>query len=184
MPNVNALSQWLNRAPFHYAWVIVGILALVQMVALSINFAGGVLVGPLTDPDGDFGFSFSNIGFSFGLYFLSSAMLAPVAGWLGDRYGPRNMMILGAVSYLLRTGAGGVHQRTVASVAGFRHISRRGSGDIHGTADGSGVGMVPPTAWAWHGRTLGGGRHRARANVTAADQSRGEPALAEQPLSI
>ena len=99
MPNVNALSQWLNRAPFHYAWVIVGILALVQMVALSINFAGGVLVGPLTDPDGDFGFSFSNIGFSFGLYFLSSAMLAPVAGWLGDRYGPRNMMILGAVSY-------------------------------------------------------------------------------------
>jgi MFS family permease len=99
MPNINALSQWLNRAPFHYAWVIVGILALVQMVALSINFAGGVLVGPLTDPDGDFGFSFSNIGFSFGVYYLSAALLAPVAGWLGDRYGPRNMMILGAVSY-------------------------------------------------------------------------------------
>ena len=99
MPNINALSQWLNRAPFHYAWVIVGILALVQMVALSINFAGGVLVDPLTDPDGEFGFSFSNIGFSFGLYFLSSAMLAPVAGWLGDRYGPRNMMVLGAVTY-------------------------------------------------------------------------------------
>ena len=99
MPNINALSQWLNRAPFHYAWVIVGILALVQMVALSINFAGGVLVDPLTDPDGDFGFSFSSIGFSFGVYFLSAALLSPVAGWLGDRYGPRNMMILGAVSY-------------------------------------------------------------------------------------
>ena len=99
MPNINALSQWVNRAPFHYAWVIVGILALVQMVALSINFAGGVLVDPLTDPDGDFGFSFSSIGFSFGVYFLSAALLAPVAGWLGDRYGSRNMMVLGAVSY-------------------------------------------------------------------------------------
>ena len=99
MPYINALSQWVNRAPFHYAWVIVGILALVQMVALSINFAGGVLVDPLTDPDGDFGFSFSSIGFSFGVYFLSAALLAPVAGWLGDRYGSRNMMILGAVSY-------------------------------------------------------------------------------------
>ena len=99
MPNINVLSQWLNRAPFHYAWVIVGILALVQMVALSINFAGGVLVEPLADPSGDFNFSFSNIGLSFGLYFLSAALLAPVAGWLGDRYGPRNMMILGGLAY-------------------------------------------------------------------------------------
>ena len=99
MPNVNALSQWLNRAPFHYAWVIVGILALVQMAALSINFAGGVLVEPLADPAGDFNFSFSNIGLSFGLYYLSAAMLAPVAGWLGDRYGARNMMVLGALTY-------------------------------------------------------------------------------------
>ena len=99
MPNVNALSQWLNRAPFHYAWVIVGILALVQMVALSINFAGGVLVEPLADPAGEFNFSFSNIGLSFGLYYLSAAMLAPVAGWLGDRYGARNMMVLGALTY-------------------------------------------------------------------------------------
>ena len=97
--NINALSQWVNRAPFHYAWVIVGILALVQMVALSINFAGGVLVDPLTDPDGEFGFSFSNIGFSFGVYYLCSALLSPVAGWLGDRYGARNMMVLGGLTY-------------------------------------------------------------------------------------
>ncbi len=99
MGKIDALSLWVNRAPFHYAWVIVGILALVQMVALSINFAGGVLVEPLADPTGDFNFSFSNIGLSFGLYYLSAAMLAPVAGWLGDRYGPRNMMILGALTY-------------------------------------------------------------------------------------
>ena len=99
MPNINALSLWLNRTPFHYAWVIVGILALVQMVALSINFAGGVLVQPLADSDGQFGFSMANIGGSLGLYYLFGALLAPVAGWMGDRYGARNMMVLGAVSY-------------------------------------------------------------------------------------
>ena len=99
MPNINALSQWVNRAPFHYAWVIVGILALVQMVALSVNFASGVLVEPLTDANGDFGFSASGVGLSFTLFFLSGALLSPVVGWLGERYGPRNMMILGAASY-------------------------------------------------------------------------------------
>ena len=99
MPNINALSQWVNRAPFHYAWIIVGVLALVQMVALSVNFAGGVLVEPLTDSGGDFGFSASGVGLSFTLFFLSGALLSPVVGWLGERYGPRNMMIVGAASY-------------------------------------------------------------------------------------
>lgn len=96
---LNAPSLLLNRAWFHYAWVIVGILALVQMVALSINFAGGVLVEPLADGDGQFGFSYADIGGSLGLYYLVAALFAPVAGWLGDRYGARNMMVLGAISY-------------------------------------------------------------------------------------
>ena len=99
MPNINVLSQWLNRAPFHYAWVIVGVLALVQMVALSVNFASGVLVEPLTDENGDFGFSASGVGLSFTLFFLSGALLSPVVGWLGERYGSRNMMIAGAAGY-------------------------------------------------------------------------------------
>ena len=89
----------LIGAPFHYAWVVVGVLALVQMVALSVNFAGGVLVEPLTDEGGDFGFSASSVGLSFSVFFLSGALLSPVMGWLGDRYGPRNMMIVGAASY-------------------------------------------------------------------------------------
>ena len=92
-------SRLLGRANFHYAWVIVAVLALVQIMALSINFAGGVLVQPLSDSEGDFGFSLADVGASYGLFFLTGALLAPVAGWMGDRYGPRKMMILGAVSY-------------------------------------------------------------------------------------
>ena len=179
MPNINALSQWLNRAPFHYAWVIVGILALVQMVALSINFAGGVLVGPLTDPDGDFGFSFSNIGFSFGVYYLSAALLAPVAGWLGDRYGPRNMMILGAVSYC-----------AVLVLVAFVSAPWQlwlSFGLLRGAVQA--IFMVPLMAAVsgWFRRRLGMGtgilwaavRDRARGNVARPEHTRREPELAD-----
>ncbi|MDA0769158.1 MAG: MFS transporter [Chloroflexi bacterium] len=97
--DLNLPSRLINKANFHYAWVIVATLALVQVVALSINFAGGVLVQPLSDSEGQFGFSLTSIGAAFGLYFVTAAVLAPVAGWLGDRYGARKMMILGAVWY-------------------------------------------------------------------------------------
>ncbi|MCY3542904.1 MAG: MFS transporter [Chloroflexi bacterium] len=96
---INLLSNLLNRAPFHYAWVVVGTLALVQMVALSVNFAGGVLVEPLMNEGGKFGFSASSVGLSFTLFFLAGAMLSPVAGWLGERYGPRKMMIVASLGY-------------------------------------------------------------------------------------
>ena len=98
--NLDSPSQWISRTSgLHYAWVIVGVLALVQMVGLSINFAGGVLVHPLSDPEGQFGFGLGSIGTSYGLYYLAAAALSPIAGWLGDRYGGRRVMALGAVMY-------------------------------------------------------------------------------------
>jgi len=98
---LNAPSRQISKANFHYAWVIVAVLAMVQVIALSINFAGGVLVQPLSDSDGQFGFSLSSIGAAFGLYFLTAAILAPVAGWMGDRFGARKMMIVGAAWYCI-----------------------------------------------------------------------------------
>ena len=83
----------------HYAWVIVVVLALVQVIGLSINFASGVLVQPLADPQGEFGFSLGDIGLSISLYYLSAALLSPVAGWVGDRYGGRRLMVVGALMY-------------------------------------------------------------------------------------
>jgi MFS family permease len=98
---LNAPSRRISKANFHYAWVIVAVLAMVQVVALSINFAGGVLVQPLADADGQFGFSLTSIGFAFALYFLTAAILAPVAGWMGDRFGARKMLIAGAAWYFI-----------------------------------------------------------------------------------
>ena len=98
--SLDSPSRWISRTSgLHYAWIIVGVLALVQMVGLSINFAGGVLVQPLSDPEGQFGFGLGSIGASYALYYLAAAALAPLAGWLGDRYGARRVMVLGAVMY-------------------------------------------------------------------------------------
>ena len=83
----------------HYAWVIVAILAVVQIIGASIGMAAGVMVIPLADQEGDFGWGIVTIGSALMLFYLVGAVMSPAAGWLGDRYGPRTMMFLGAILF-------------------------------------------------------------------------------------
>lgn len=101
LPATPTLSTIATRLPFgiHYSWVIVGILALVQIIGSSIGMAAGVVVTPLTTADGGFGWSVGTIGAALMVYYLVSAAFAPISGWLGDRYGARNMMIFGGALY-------------------------------------------------------------------------------------
>ena len=96
---LNAPSQWLSRKlPFHYVWVIVFALATAQMIGLAVGWAAGVLVTPLQD---EFGFEIDDIGLSFGLFYLAAAFFAPIAGWMGDRFGARRVMIFSAFLYTI-----------------------------------------------------------------------------------
>lgn len=83
----------------HYSWLIVGILALVQVIGGSISMAAGIMVAPLSDPNGNFGWSIGIIGAAIMAYYLTGALFAPVSGWLGDRYGARCMMLAGSLLY-------------------------------------------------------------------------------------
>ena len=83
----------------HYAWVIVAILATVQVVGQSISMSAGITVAPLNDPDGGFGWSLGTIGAALMVYYLVGAVFAPISGWLGDRYGPRRVMLCAGVIY-------------------------------------------------------------------------------------
>lgn len=83
----------------HYSWLIVGILALVQVIGGSISMAAGVMVAPLSDPNGNFGWSIGIIGAAIMSYYLTGALFAPISGWLGDRYGARCMMLAGSLLY-------------------------------------------------------------------------------------
>jgi len=83
----------------HYSWVIVFVLAIVQVFGSSVFMIAGVMVPPLTDADGAFGFGIGELSMAIGLYYVFSAIFAPITGHLGDRFGARPMMLVGAVMY-------------------------------------------------------------------------------------
>ena len=89
------------RAPFgvHYGWIIIAILAVVQVVGSSISMAAGIMVPPLNDPEGEFGWSMGLIGAAIATYYLVGALFAPVSGWMGDRFGGRRMMLMAGSLY-------------------------------------------------------------------------------------
>ena len=103
MSIISERKSFLNptRLPggLHYSWVIVGILATVQIFGSSVSMAAGIMIPPLTDPEGPFGWSIGTIGAALATYYLVGAVCAPIAGWLGDRYGARRMMLAGGILF-------------------------------------------------------------------------------------
>ena len=92
----------------HYAWVIVGVASVMWITSSTIRFAISLLVPQLQDPSGPFGWSYFSIASAFTLQWVLSGVLSPGAGWLGDRYGVRKIMLAGAglfVAGMLLTGA-------------------------------------------------------------------------------
>ena len=83
----------------HYSWVIVGVLAVVEIFGSSVFFIAGIMVSPLSDQNGDFGWSVGIIGAAFAVYYIFGAIYAPISGYLGDRFGARRMMLASIVMY-------------------------------------------------------------------------------------
>jgi len=84
----------------HYAWVMLGIAIAMRLVSSVERTASGVLVAYLVDPAGEFGWSRSVVGLALSLQWICSGVFAPPAGWLGDRYGLRLAMAVGALLFL------------------------------------------------------------------------------------
>src|SRR5918996_3600950 len=89
----------LGTRRLHYAWVIVAIASAMGMISSSVRFATSVLVPHLRDPAG-FGWSYGSIAFAFTLQWLVSGLVSPWVGWLGDRYGVRRTLVLGALLFI------------------------------------------------------------------------------------
>jgi len=83
----------------HYGWMIVGILVVVQVIGSAISQSAGVMVAPLRDPHGGFGWGIGTIGVLMAVYYVVGAVFAPISGWLGERYGARCLMLAGGVLY-------------------------------------------------------------------------------------
>ena len=81
----------------HYAWVIVGVAAVMRLFSSSFRSSSSILIPRLVE---SFGWSYGAVGFGFALQWVVSGMLGPSAGWLGDRYGARVAMTMGAVLFI------------------------------------------------------------------------------------
>jgi MFS family permease len=84
----------------HYAWVMLGVAIAMRLVSSVERTASGVLVAYLVDPAGEFGWSRSVVGLALSLQWIFSGVFGPPAGWLGDRYGLRLTMAVGALLFL------------------------------------------------------------------------------------
>jgi len=91
----------------HYGWVIVGIASTMGFVTHSVRFAAAALVPYLRDSASGFGWSYAAISLGFSLQWIVSGIVSPYIGWLGDRYGSRRVLLLGAslfIAGMLLTG--------------------------------------------------------------------------------
>jgi MFS family permease len=84
----------------HYAWVTLAIAIAMRLISSVERTASGVLVAYMVDPAGEFGWSRSVVGLALSLQWIFSGVFGPAAGWLGDRYGLRRTMAMGAVLFL------------------------------------------------------------------------------------
>ena len=84
--------------PVHYAWVIVTVGAVMRLFSSSFRSSSSILIPRLVD---SFGWSYGAVGLGFAIQWIVSGMFGPTAGWLGDRYGVRWTMRLGAVLFIV-----------------------------------------------------------------------------------
>ncbi len=88
-----------KKYKFHYAWVILAASCVLNVVSRADSASFGVFIDPLV---AQFGWKHGDIAFAYSLAFLAGLPAVVVMGWLGDRYGARNLM-LGA-SLIISTG--------------------------------------------------------------------------------
>ena len=81
----------------HYVWVIVGVIAVMQMVGTSIRMAFGVFIDPLEQ---EFQWSQGSITLAYAISSVVTALASPFAGWFGDRFGARRAMVVGTAMFL------------------------------------------------------------------------------------
>ena len=91
-------TSGINTFYWHYAWVIVVIIAGMQIVGTSIRMAFGVFIDPLQT---QFGWSQGGIGFAYAICSIVSAVVSPLAGDTGDRFGAKKSMLVGTFIFLI-----------------------------------------------------------------------------------
>ena len=98
-PPASSLRSHYGRVIYpHYVWVIVTVIAVMQMVGTSIRMAFGVFIEPLEQT---FQWSQGSITLAYAISSVVTALASPFAGWFGDRFGARKAMVVGTAMFML-----------------------------------------------------------------------------------
>ena len=82
---------------YHFAWAIVVMAIILQVTTNFISQAFGILIVTLRD---NFQWTLTAITLAYFFRWIVSGLLSPVAGWAGDRYGARRVLMFAAVLYI------------------------------------------------------------------------------------
>ena len=96
--NLSPANFTLGGRGVHYAWVMVAVAAAMRLSSSAVRSSFSILVPRLVEV---FGWSYGAVGFGLALQWAFSGLFGPGAGWLGDRYGIRLTMLLGAALFVL-----------------------------------------------------------------------------------
>ena len=96
--NLNPSNFVIGGRSIHYAWVIVAVGAVMRLFSSSFRSSSSILIPRLVD---SFGWSYGAVGLGFAIQWIVSGMFGPTAGWLGDRYGVRWTMRVGALLFIV-----------------------------------------------------------------------------------
>jgi sugar phosphate permease len=81
-----------TRSKIFYGWFVVAGSVLVVFGVAGSQFSFGVFLKPMTD---EFGWSRASLSLAFGVTFMLSGLLRPLAGYLADRYSPKMVALAG-----------------------------------------------------------------------------------------
>ena len=134
-----------SRSRLHYAWVVLGALVVVMLLASGLRAMFGVFIKPM---EATFGWDRASLSGAAALSLLLLGAAGPLVGWLADRWGGRrvimlSILLLGAgtlltsqvqalwhvyvtAGILMALGSGGVGMSTAASIAARWFEGHRG----------------------------------------------------------
>ena len=91
--SIPAAAPAVSQPDSARAWVVAGAAFVTGFVVFGVIYSFGVLIGPMT---ADLGTGSAGASALFSAAGLAFYMIGPVAGHLGDRFGPRIMVAIGA----------------------------------------------------------------------------------------
>ncbi len=84
--------MFLEKSKIYYGWFVVAGGSLITFGVAGSQFSFGVFLKPMTE---EFGWSRATLSLAFGVTFMLSGLLRPVAGYLADNYSPRMVALSG-----------------------------------------------------------------------------------------